>query len=300
MTAPNDERTQSRADGMADGEVAEGPPREARRSWREWIADLFPVEPTDRGDLLQMLRHANERQLLDNEALNIIHGALAVADMRTRDVMIPRSQVVTVGVADRIEDFLPTIIGSKHSRFPVLGDDMDDIRGILHAKDMLPLLLEDDWERFDLKDCIRPTIIVPESQRLNDLLNGFRETRNHMAVVIDEYGSVAGVVTIEDVLEQIVGDIEDEYDIDDDSFIKQLDERSYTVKATTTVADFNDYFGCDFAGDEFDSIGGVVVSKFGYLPKREETIHFGKFRFRVLNADSRRIRLLHLTCARVP
>ena len=288
---------------MSNGEPAEdrgaSHPRrkEPRKTWREWIADLFPVEPTDRPELLEMLKDASERHLFDTEALNIIHGALAVADMRARDIMIPRTQVVTVEVDSRIEEFLPTVIGSKHSRFPVIGDDMDDLKGILHAKDMLPLLLEEDWDGFDIKDYIRPTIVVPESKRLNDLLQEFRATRNHMALVIDEYGSVAGVVTIEDVLEQIVGEIEDEHDIDDDSFIKQLDGQSYTVKATTSIEDFNEYFDTHFNGGDLDTIGGIVVKEFGYVPRREETIDLEPFHVRILNADSRRVRLLHLTRA---
>ena len=285
-----------RIDGAAADGVAEGPPRETRKTWRDWLAELLTIEPADRRGLLQVLQQANERQLVDDEALNIIHGALAVAEMQVREVMIPRSQLVTVAADARIEEFLPTVIESKHSRFPVLGDDIDDVKGILHAKDMLPLLLEDDWDRFDIKDYIRPTIVVPESKRLNDLLQELRATHKHMAVVIDEYGSVSGVVTIEDVLEQIVGDIEDEHDVDDDDFIKQLDERSYTVKATTPIEDFNELFESDLAGDEFDTIGGVVVKEFGYLPRREETVHIGRFQFRVLNADSRRVRLLHLHC----
>ena len=268
---------------------------DVRKTWRERIGELFAAEPADRRELLNMLQDASDRQLFDGEVLNLIHGALAVAEMRTRDVMIPRSQVVTVEVDTRVEEFIPTVIASQHSRFPVVGDDMDDIKGILHAKDMLPLLLQDDWDGFDIKDYIRPTIVVPESKRLNDLLQEFRETRNHMAVVIDEYGNTAGVVTIEDVLEQIVGDIEDEHDIDDDSFIKQLDRRSYTVKATTPIDEFNEHFGADFDDDEFDTIGGIVLKEFGYMPKREEAIGLGEFRFRVLNADSRRIRLLHVT-----
>ena len=268
---------------------------EVRKTWRERIGELFAAEPADRRELLNMLQDASERQLFDGEVLNLIHGALAVAEMRTRDIMIPRSQVVTVEVDTRVEEFIPTVIESRHSRFPVVGDDMDDIKGILHAKDMLPLLLEDDWDGFDIKDYIRPTIVVPESKRLNDLLQEFRETRNHMAVVIDEYGNTAGVVTIEDVLEQIVGDIEDEHDIDDDSFIKQLDRLSYTVKATTPIDEFNEHFGTDFNDDEFDTIGGIVMKEFGYMPTREEAIGLGEFHFRILNADSRRIRLLHVT-----
>ena len=280
---------------LVDG-VAEGPPKEARRTWRDWLADLLPIELSDRRALLSMLQHANRRQLVDDAALNIIHGALAVADMQVREVMIPRSQVVTVPADARIEELLPIVVESKHSRFPVIGDDMDDMKGILHAKDLLALLLVDDWDQFNIKDYIRPTIVVPESKCLDDLLQELRATRKHMVVVIDEYGSAAGVVTIEDVLEQIVGDIEDEHDIDNDDFIKQLDDRSFTVKATTPIDDFNAFFECDLAGDEFDTIGGLVVKEFGYLPKREETVRVDRFVFRVLNADSRRVRLLHLRC----
>ena len=269
--------------------------RADKKSWREWIADFFPAEPADRPELLQMLKQASDRQLFDSDVLNIIHGALAVADMRARDVMIPRSQVVTVAVDSNVQEFLPTIIDSQHSRFPAVGDDMDDIKGILHAKDMLPLLLADDWDDFNIKDYIRPTIVVPESKRLHDLLQEFRETRNHMAVVVDEYGAVAGVVTIENVLEQIVGDIEDEHDVDDDSFIKQLDAHTWTVKATTPIEEFNIHFQADIADEEFDTIGGIVLKAFGYLPKRDETVTVDNLHFRVLHADSRRIRLLRLT-----
>ena len=278
------------ADGVADA-------REGRKSWRDWLSSVFPGEPADTDDLLDILKHASERQLIDRDALNIIHGALDVANMRARDIMIPRSQVVTVNVESRVADFVPTIIESRHSRFPVVSEDMDDVKGILHAKDLLPLLLDNDWDRFDIKDYIRPSVLVPEAKRLNDLLQEFRETRNHMALVIDEYGKVSGVVTIEDVLEQIVGDIEDEYDVDDDSFIRQLDPNHYTVKGSTPIDYFNERFACDFAGDEFDTIGGIVTKKLGHLPKREEAVRLGRFLFRVLNADSRRIRLLHLTCA---
>ena len=277
---------------MSELEVRE----DGRKTWRARIGELFATtEPTDRKGLFDMLRDASERQLFNGDVLNLIHGALAVADMRTRDVMIPRSQVVTVQAEGSIEDFIPTVVRSQHSRFPVVDDDMDDIKGILHAKDLLQLLLVDDWEDFNIKDYIRPTIVVPESKRLHDLLQEFRETRNHMAVVIGEYGNTAGVVTIEDVLEQIVGDIEDEHDIDDDSFIKPLDRRTCTVKATTPIDEFNEHFGTDFDDDEFDTIGGLVLKEFGYMPKREETISLGECRFRVLNADSRRIRLLHVT-----
>jgi magnesium and cobalt transporter len=265
------------------------------RSWLGRITDLFTGEPSDRKDLMEMLRDAADRQLLDGEVLNIIFGALTVSDIHARDIMIPRSQLVTVSANTRLEEFLPLIIHSKHSRFPVVGDDLDDVKGILHAKDLLPLLLEDDWDDFDIKDCIRPATVVPESKRLNVLLQEFRSTRNHMAVVVDEYGHISGAITIEDVLEQIVGDIEDEHDVDEESSIKDLDARNFTVKATTPIDEFNEYFDTDFDDDEFDTIGGLVLKQLGHLPKREETGQFGEFQFRVLSADSRRIRLLHMT-----
>ncbi len=272
---------------------------EKRPRWREWLNELFPPEVgAEHLEFQDLLREAAARELLNPDALNIIYGALQVADMRARDIMIPRSQMASVSVEARLEEFLPFVIEQKHSRFPVIGDDLDDVKGILHAKDILPWTLEDDWDDFDIKDIIRTASVVPESKRLNDLLQEFRSTRNHMAVVIDEYGHVSGVVTIEDVLEQIVGDIEDEHDIDDDSFIKELDERSYTVKGITTIEDFNEYFGSHFDAEQFDTIGGIVAKEFGYLPKREEKVIVEGFAFKVLNADSRRIRLLHLTCPR--
>ena len=272
---------------------------EKRSRWREWLNDLFASElDAEHLGFEDLLREAAARELLNSDALNIIYGALQVADMRARDIMIPRSQMASVNVDARLEEFLPFVIEQKHSRFPVIGDDLDDVKGILHAKDILPWTLEDDWDGFDIKDIIRTASVVPESKRLNDLLQEFRSTRNHMAVVIDEYGHVSGVVTIEDVLEQIVGDIEDEHDIDDDSFIKELDERSFTVKGITTIEDFNEYFGTHFDAEQFDTIGGIVAKEFGYLPKREETVVVEGFVFKVLNADSRRIRLLHLTCPR--
>ena len=269
---------------------------EQKRGWRDWVADLFAGEPSDRGELQQVLRAAADREILDGEALNIIFGALQVSDMHARDVMIPRSQLVCVRAHAPLETLLEQVIDAKHSRYPVTGDDMDDIKGVLHAKDLLPLVLRDDRDGFDLKDCIRPAAIIPESKRLNILLQEFRQTRNHMAVVIDEYGHVSGAVTIEDVLEQIVGEIEDEYDVDDDSFIKELDSGSYTVKAVTTVGDFNEYFQANFDEDASDTIGGVVLRQFGCLPKRGDKVSVDRFDFQVLHADSRRIRLLQLRC----
>jgi magnesium and cobalt transporter len=267
-------------------------------SWLDRVADLFAGEPTSRRQLIEMLRYSAHRELIDPDVLNIIFGAISVNDMHVRDIMIPRTQLVFVRAEEPPAAFLSTVIESQHSRFPVIGDDLDDVRGILHAKDILPLLLKDEWDDFDIRDCMRPAMVIPESKRLNVLLQEFRVSRNHMALVIDEYGHVSGAVTIEDVLEQIVGDIEDEHDVDEDSPIKQLGEDSYTVKAATSIEDFNVHFETDFADDEFDTIGGFVMKQFGHLPKREETIVVGGLEFRVLNADSRRIRLLHVAPVR--
>ncbi len=265
-----------------------------QRNWLARVSDLFSAEPTSLQELTDMLRDAADRNLLDVEALNIMFGALGVADMQVRDIMVPRSQLICVRAGEKPEAFLPTIIESKHSRFPVIGEDMDDVRGILHAKDMLPLLLEDDWSDFDIKDCMRDAVVVPESKRLNVLLQDFRANRNHMAIVVDEYGHISGAVTIEDIIEQIVGDIEDEYDVDEDGLIIRLDEKNYNIKAMTPVEDFNEYFATSFSDDEADTIGGLVLKQLGHLPKRGESLHMGKFEFRILNADSRRIRLLRM------
>ncbi len=267
---------------------------EPRRSLLQRLGDLFSDEPADIAELLEMLQAAADRQLMDADALNIIYGALNVADMQARDIMVPRSQLVVVKAGDKPDALLKQVIDSRHSRFPVIGEDLDDVKGILHAKDLLPLLLEDNLSSFNIKDCIRPATVVPEAKRLNVLLQEFRATRNHMAVVVDEYGHVCGAVTIEDVLEQIVGEIEDEHDIDDDGLIKKLNDTTYNVKATTPIEDFNEAFACELDNSDFDTIGGLVLRAFGHLPERGESVTIGSFHFSVLNADSRRLRLLQV------
>jgi magnesium and cobalt transporter len=268
--------------------------RPQRRTMREWIGDLFSGEPDNVSELLEILQDAAQRQLIEVDALNMIFGALHVSDMHARDIMIPRSALVVVEEDQQPAEFLPTVIESRHSRFPVVGDDLDDIKGILHAKDLLPLVLQEGTQRFNMKDSIRPAAVVPESKRLNVLLQEFRTNRNHMALVVDEYGQISGAVTIEDVLEQIVGEIEDEHDVDDDSFVKQLEPCTFHVKATTTIEDFNEYFGEGFSDEEFDTIGGIVLQAFGHVPELGETVKLGVLRFEVLNADSRRLRLLRV------
>ena len=265
------------------------------RSWIDKITQLFSDEPTDTKSLLELLRNAEQDRVLDADALSIIEGALQVSSMQVRDIMIPRSQVVTVAAKLPAKDIIRLVIEASHSRFPVVGDNVDNVMGILLAKDLLPLSLGDGKEKFDIKDVVRPATSVPESKRLNVLLKEFRETRHHMAIVIDEYGSVSGAVTIEDVLEQIVGEIEDEYYVDAESYIKKFDEENYIVTAITPVEDFNEYIKTDFSDQEFTTVGGLVLQQFGRIPERDETVNIGPFLITILNADSRQIKLIKVT-----
>ena len=233
--------------------------------------------------------------LLDADALSIIEGALQVSSMQVRDVMIPRSQVVTVTAKLAASEVIELVIKASHSRFPVVGENVDNVMGILLAKDLLPLVLNSNGDKFKLKDIVRPATFVPESKRLNVLLREFRETRHHMAIVIDEYGSVSGAVTIEDVLEQIVGEIEDEYDVDDESYIKKFDEENHIVKALTPLDEFNNYFDTKFSEQESTTVGGLVLQHFRHIPERGETVNIGPFLVTVLNADSRQIKLIKVT-----
>ncbi|OEC33260.1 magnesium and cobalt transporter [Pseudomonas cuatrocienegasensis] len=266
-----------------------------QKSWFNRLTQAFAHEPKNRQELLEVLREAHQNKLLDSEALAIVEGAIQVADLQVRDIMVPRSQMMSVKANQSPREFLPAIIEAAHSRYPVVGESLDDVVGILLAKDLLPLILQGEQANFNIKDLLRPATFVPESKRLNVLLREFRANHNHMAVVIDEYGGVAGLVTIEDVLEQIVGDIEDEHDVEEDSYIKPLPSGDFLIKALTPIDSFNESFGSQFSDDEFDTVGGLVMSAFGHLPKRNEVTEIGGFRFRVLNADSRRLHLLRLT-----
>ncbi|MEH6498415.1 MAG: transporter associated domain-containing protein [Pseudoalteromonas distincta] len=268
------------------------------KTWLDKLVQAFVHEPKNRQELLELLREAHANEVLDIEALSIIEGALQVSDMQVRDIMIPRSQMITIKSSQTPREFLPDVIEAAHSRFPVIGDSVDDVLGVLLAKDLLPLLLQDNTDRFNIKEILRPATCVPESKRLNVLLKEFRATRNHMAIVIDEYGGVSGLVTIEDVLEQIVGDIEDEHDVDEDSHIKPLPSGDFLVKGLTPIEDFNEHFDTEFSDEEFDTVGGLVMNAFGHLPKRNEVAELEGFRVRVLNADSRRVHLLRVTLAK--
>ena len=231
-----------------------------QKSWFNRLTQAFAHEPKNRKELLEVLREAHQNKLLDSEALAIVEGAIQVADQQVRDIMVPRSQMMSIKANQSPREFLPAIIEAAHSRYPVVGESLDDVIGILLAKDLLPLILSGEQPNFDIKSLLRPATFVPESKRLNVLLREFRANHNHMAVVIDEYGGVAGLVTIEDVLEQIVGDIEDEHDVEEDSFIKPLPSGDFLIKALTPIENFNEAFDTTFSDDEFDTVGGLVVS----------------------------------------
>jgi magnesium and cobalt transporter len=265
------------------------------KTWLERLAQALLGEPQDREQLISLLRDSEQRNLFDSDALGMIEGVLQVSEMQARDIMIPRSQMVTLERDSDIKAILPTVVEFNHSRFPVIGENLDEVIGILLAKDLLPFFSNDNKSKFYLRDIIRPAIVIPESKRLNILLNEFRSSRNHMAIVVDEYGGVSGLVTIEDVLEQIVGEIEDEHDIDEDTYIKDHGDRNYTVKALTPIEDFNEYFLCDFKSDDYDTLGGLLLNRIGHLPKRGELIDIDGFHFKILRADNRRIHLMYMT-----
>jgi magnesium and cobalt transporter len=264
-----------------------------RPSLLERISAFLTHEPENREELLDILRGAFERRLIDADALSMIEGVLAVSEATVRDIMIPRSQMDCVSIDDAPPEFLPLILDTKHSRFPVIGESKDDVIGILLAKELLNYYANPDG--FDLRETLRPAVFVPESKRLNVLLREFRANRNHIAIVVDEYGGVSGLVTIEDVLEQIVGDIEDEYDFDEseDNIIPEANGR-FRVKAQTEIVDFNEQFGTHFEDEEFNTVGGLVLKAFGRLPKRGEATTLDGFRFRVVRADSRRLHTLQI------
>ncbi|ARN74699.1 HlyC/CorC family transporter [Oceanicoccus sagamiensis] len=270
-------------------------PEPEEKSWLEKIAHAFSSEPKSRDDLLDILKVAQHNEVIDNDALKIIDGAMQVTEMQVREIMIPRTQMTVIKAEESLSELLPQIIKTAHSRYPVIGENTDEVLGILLAKDLLPLVLEKDADSIDITPMLRPATVVPESKRLNVLLREFREKRNHMAIVIDEYGGVAGLVTIEDVLEEIVGEIEDEHDVEPDSYIKKLAENDYIIKALTPIDDFNEAFEAEFSDEEFDTIGGIILQQFGHLPRRNEVATVNGYEFKVLNADSRQVHLLRMS-----
>ncbi len=254
-------------------------------------------EPRDLAELIEDLREASERGLFNSDALVMIEGVLAVADMQVRDIMVPRAQMVFVERDEAPDKLVEIMVESGHSRFPVIGEDRDQILGIVLAKDLLRLQIE-DGESFEIREYMRPVMFVPESKRLNVLLKEFRQSHNHLAMVVDEYGGVCGLVTIEDVIEQIVGEIDDEHDVEDARAISRESDREFTVRALTPIAEFNQYFGTAFSDEEYDTIGGLLMQEFGRLPRRGETISVGDLEFRIVRADRRRIDLLRVITPR--
>jgi len=261
--------------------------------WVEKLFSLIQREPATREQLFEVLTEAKNRDLLDQDALDTIQRVIQVSELRVRDVMVPGSQAVMIDRSQSPDELLPVVIESGHSRFPVTDGERDKVIGILLAKDLLRHFDESSDGRFSWRDMLRPAVFIPESKRLNVLLTEFRANRNHMAIVVDEYGGVGGLITIEDVLEQIVGEIEDEYDIDEEaSMIMQRNENDFVVKAVYPIEDFNEYFATNINDDEIDTIGGLVINALGYVPRRGDSADVEGFRFEVLNADSRRVHLL--------
>lgn len=256
------------------------------------IAQFLSGEPQDQDDLMEILKEAQEKHLLDSESFSMIEGILKFSKMRVRDVMVPRVQMNVVLKDAKLEEVFPMVMEFGHSRFPVIEDDRSQVVGVLLAKDLLAFYLKN--KNLTVQDVMRPVSVVPESKRLNVLLKEFRTQRYHMAVVVDEYGMTAGLVTIEDVLEEIVGDIEDEHDYDEENYVQQSSSKKYTVKAIMPIVEFNDYFSAELKDDEHDTIGGFVVHQLGSLPKKGDRLEYERFRFEVLHADDRRVYLFKL------
>jgi magnesium and cobalt transporter len=271
--------------------------KKAKTPWRARITRALAGGLQDRAQLLELLGEAQRRGMLDVDALGMLEGALAVADMQVRDIMVPRSEMVCIRRDDPLARVLPQVVASGHSRFPVVDGDKDDVVGILLAKDLLRVTAGSPTAKFDMRECLRPAVFVPESKRLNVLLREFRGKRNHMAIVVDEYSGVAGLVTIEDVIEQIVGDIADEYDVEEDQGIRRDGDRQFTVRGTTRIDEFNEYFGTELGDEEFDTIAGLVMQQFGRVPRRGESVQLAGMEFRVLRTDRRRIDSLRVTLA---
>ncbi len=275
--------------------VNPGKENKPQRSWIERLGQVLQGELKDREQLTIVLNEAQKNNVIDQEAFSMIDGVLQVAEMQVRDIMLPRSQMIVLEMDLSEEELLDTVVVSAHSRFPVIGDSKDEVVGILLAKDLLPHLINNGDKKLNVREILRPAVFIPESKRLNVLLNEFRSTRNHIAIVVDEYGGVAGMVTIEDVLEQIVGEIEDEHDFDEDTYIFEHNKDHATVKAITPLDDFNEHFKTKFKDDEFDTIGGIVMQALGHVPKRGESVVINDLEFKILRSSNRRINLLEVS-----
>jgi magnesium and cobalt transporter len=264
------------------------------KTWMGRLSKVFSSEPRDREELKELISESCQKGILDMEAVAMMDGALAVSEMQVRDAMVPRSHMIVISFESPLEELLPTVIESGHSRFPVIGEDRDEVEGILLAKDLLRYYAEDSGP-FDLKSILRPAVVIPESKRLNMLLKDFRASRNHMAIVVDEYGGVSGLITIEDVLEEIVGEIDDEHDEEEEASIKALGGNSFRIDALAEIEEFNEVFGCDLSDEDYDTVGGLILAEFGRVPETgEDVVLAERFHFRVSAADSRRIIMLEL------
>ena len=264
------------------------------KTWVERISKAFSPEPRDRDELKELINESLVKGILDAEVVAMINGALAVSEMQVRDAMIPRSHMVVISIETPLDEFLPIILESGHSRFPVIGEDRDEVEGILLAKDLLRHYAEESGP-FDLKALLRPVVVIPESKRLNMLLRDFRASRNHMAIVVDEYGGVSGLITIEDVLEEIVGEIDDEHDEEEEAPISDLGDNSYRINALAEIENFNEIFECSLSNEEYDTVGGLLLAEFGRVPETaEEVVLAERFHFSVTAADSRRIIMLEM------
>jgi len=270
-----------------------------RQTWMERLAKVFSSEPRNREELKELVNESCEKGILDTEAVAMIEGALAVSEMQVRDAMVPRSHMVVIPLDIPLDEFLPLVIDSGHSRFPVIGEDRDEVEGILLAKDLLRHYAENSGP-LELKALVRPAIVIPESKRLNMLLRDFRASRNHMAIVVDEYGGVSGLITIEDVLEEIVGEIDDEHDEEEEAPIKPLSKSRFQINALAEIEDFNEAFECVFSDEGYDTVGGLLLAEFGRVPERgEEVVLAERFEFRVTASDNRRIIMLEMNDLKV-
>ncbi|HMI37129.1 MAG TPA: transporter associated domain-containing protein [Steroidobacteraceae bacterium] len=266
--------------------------------WRGRLTRTLAGGITERAQLLELLREATKRGLLDTDAMAMVEGALTMAELQARDLMVPRPEMVCIRREDPLARILPAVIESGHSRFPVVDGDRDDVVGILLAKDLLRAAGAKAASKFDMREFLRPAVFVPEAKRLDVLLKEFRGNRNHMAIVVDEYGGVAGLITIEDVIEQIIGEIDDEFDVEDDQNIRADGERAFVVRGATRIAEFNEHFATSFSDVEFDTVAGLVMQQLGRVPRRGEAVTIGAFEFRVLRTDRRRIDSLHVAPVR--
>lgn len=270
-----------------------------KKSWLTKITQFFQEAPQDRNDLIEVLKNAEQNTLINPELLSMMEGVMHISELHARDIMVARPQMVVVNDEMGFDEMLASIVESGHSRFPVIGDNRDDIEGIVLAKDLLHFTAKNNLDenlKFEIKDFLRPAAIIPESKRLDTLLKEFRTNRNHMAIVVDEYGSVAGLVTIEDVLEQIVGDIEDEFDIDgEEETIQIMADNEFVVKGQTEIDEFNEYFEAALDEEEFDTIGGILTQAFGHVPIKDESIDVEGFQFKIINADTRKVKLVRVS-----